>query len=438
MRTGPEARTSYTAKRLQDAARGLKAGARLRRHDAWSREELVAHQHERAREVIRHAAARSRLYAERLDGATELRDIEPVTKTELMARFDDWVTDPRITLAGADEHLVALTRDAYLHGEYRALATGGTTGRRGIFVFDRAEWIQLLGIIQRATQACGLRPRMPRMRFAFVGAPSALHMTRRVSDTMNVGAFKRLGLAATQPIADLADVLERFKPDVLAGYPSVVAMLAGEGLDIAPSVVITSSEVLTPEMRERIRGAWGVEPHEIYGATDGLWGSTCEHHNLHFAEDVTIVEVEDERLLITNLFMRTQPIIRYEITDIVRIDETPCPCGRPYRTVKAIEGRSDDILRLGGVSVHPIALRSPLAKVAALRAYQIVHRADGLHVRAVPRDGADVRAPVHAALTGALAAAGASGTPVHVDVVAELERDAGAVGKLKLVRSEVG
>jgi phenylacetate-CoA ligase len=139
----------YAAKRLQDAARGLKAGAQLRRHDAWSRDELEAHQRERARELLRHAAARSRLYRERIGGATDLRDIEPVTKDELMERFDDWVTDPRLTLAALDAHLATLRGDAYLHGEYRAMATGGTTGRRGIFVFDRAEWSQVLGVIQR-------------------------------------------------------------------------------------------------------------------------------------------------------------------------------------------------------------------------------------------------------------------------------------------------
>ena len=427
----------YQAKRLRDAARGLKTGAALRRHDAWSREELAAHQRERTAALLRHAAAHSPLYRERLGDATDVRDVEPVTKGELMARFDDWVTDPRLTLAGLDAHLGALRRDAYLHGEYRAMATGGTTGRRGIFVFDRPEWSQLLGIMQRATQTIGLRPHLPRMRFAFIGAPSPLHMTRRVSATINVGAFKQLRLAATQPLGELAEALERFRPGVIAGYPSVIAMLAGEGLDIAPEIVMTSSEVLTPEMRERIRSAWGIEPHEVYGATDGLWGSTCEHHNLHFAEDMTVVEVEDERLLITNLFMRTQPIIRYEITDIVRVDETPCPCGRPFRTIAAIEGRSDDILRVNGAVIHPIALRSPLAKLGALRAYQIVHRADGLHVRAVPRNGEDVRAPVREALTAALAAAGAPGTPVHVEEVAELERDAGAVGKLKLIRSEI-
>jgi phenylacetate-coenzyme A ligase PaaK-like adenylate-forming protein len=135
--------------------------------------------------------------------------------------------------------------------------------------------------------------------------------------------------------------------------------------------------------------------------------------------------------------MRTQPIIRYEITDIVRVDDEPCPCGTPFRTVRAIEGRSDDILRLpGGVVLHPIHLRSPMARLEGVRQYQIVHRADGLHVRVVPRAG-DVRAVVHEAMTAALARAGAAAVPVHVEAVGAIERDATGVGKLKLVRSEV-
>jgi phenylacetate-coenzyme A ligase PaaK-like adenylate-forming protein len=164
---------------------------------------------------------------------------------------------------------------------------------------------------------------------------------------------------------------------------------------------------------------------------------------MHFAEDCTLVEVEDERILVTNLFMRTQPVIRYEITDLVRVSDEPCPCGRPFRVVEAIEGRSDDILQLPGahgrdVPVHPISLRSPLAKIGGLRQYQVVHRVDGLHVHAVPRNGATALADeVRAALEGALRAAGVTATPVHVDLVDALERDPGAVGKLKLVRSEV-
>jgi phenylacetate-coenzyme A ligase PaaK-like adenylate-forming protein len=141
--------------------------------------------------------------------------------------------------------------------------------------------------------------------------------------------------------------------------------------------------------------------------------------------------------------MRTQPIIRYEITDLVRLSPEPCPCGSPFRTVAAIEGRSDDVLRLPGdagaaVAVHPMHLRSPLARLESVRQYQIVHRTDGVHVLLVPRgDGGVAAGEVRAAVAGALAAVGAGRTPVHVEAVDVIAREGGA-GKFKLVRSEVG
>jgi phenylacetate-coenzyme A ligase PaaK-like adenylate-forming protein len=264
-------------------------------------------------------------------------------------------------------------------------------------------------------------------------------MTWRLGASIDIGMHKRLALAATDPLPRLVDALNRFRPTNLATFPSVAALLADEQLEgrlrIAPSIVATSSELCTAEMRERMRAAWDVDPHEVYGATDGLWGSTCEHHRLHFAEDDTIVEVEDGRLLVTNLFLRTQPVIRYEITDIVRLDPDPCPCGRPFRTVSAIEGRSDDVLRLpGGATLHPIRLRSPMAAIGGVRQYQLVHRDDGLHALVVPRAGHDVREPVRAALEAALGGA----LPVHVEVVDAIAREEGAAGKFKLVRSETG
>jgi putative adenylate-forming enzyme len=433
----------YTVKRVQDAGRGVKLERELSARNTWTREQLAAHQREAREAIVRHAVERSPLYRELYAGG----DAPVVTKALLMERFDEWCTDRRLTFRAVDAHLGSLTRDAYLFGQYRAMATGGTTGRRGMFIYDRAEWAMLLGLMQRESRAHGLRPSIPRPRLAVVAAPSPLHMTRRISDTLDIGLFKRLQLSATQPVDELVRELNAFRPTVLLGYPSVVSMLADEQLAgrlrIAPPAVVTTSEVCTPDMRDRIREAWPVDPHEMYGATDGLWGGTCEHHRMHFAEDCTLVEVEDERILVTNLFMRTQPVIRYEITDLVRVSDEPCPCGRPFRVVEAIEGRSDDILQLPGahgrdVPVHPISLRSPLAKIGGLRQYQVVHRVDGLHVHAVPRNGATALADeVRAALEGALRAAGVTATPVHVDLVDALERDPGAVGKLKLVRSEV-
>ncbi len=93
----------------------------------------------------------------------------------------------------------------------------------------------------------------------------------------------------------------------------------------------------------------------------------------------------------------------------------------------------------GTVSVHPLVLRSPLAKVAELRQYKIVHDDDGLFVEAVlaPGAGEATCAEIAAKLRGALETAGAAGVRVDVTQVAAIERHAGS-GKAKLVESRAG
>jgi phenylacetate-coenzyme A ligase PaaK-like adenylate-forming protein len=439
--------------RLATVGTALRGQSVLRERAGWSRDALEAHQRERLRAMVRHASVRSAFYRERFAEAgvnaardVAVGDLPVVRKDELMERFDDWVTDPRLRREAVERHLHALAGDELLFGEHRVMATGGSTGSRGVFVFSRAEWRELCVYFMAMFRAAGLTPKVPRRKIASIAAPSPAHMTWRLSSSLDIGLHRRLPLAATMPIDELVEALNRFEPEGFNSYPSVAAMLAEEQLEgrlrISPEHIAVSSELCTPEMRDRIRAAWGVEPFEVYGATDGLWGWHCEHHRLHFAEDITIVEVEDERLLVTNLFMKTQPVIRYEITDIVRLGAGPCPCGRPTRWVEAIEGRSDDILELmadggGTARVHPIKLRSPLAQLGSVRQYQAVLRDDGLHVAVVPRgDAARARDEVRAALAGALRDAGAV-APVHVETVAALTRDSGTVGKLKLVRSEL-
>ena len=47
-----------------------------------------------------------------------------------------------------------------------------------------------------------------------------------------------------------------------------------------------------------------------------------------------------EKVLVTVLFSRTMPLIRYEITDSVRMSPDPCPCGRPFHVLAEIRGRT--------------------------------------------------------------------------------------------------
>jgi hypothetical protein len=125
-------------------------------------------------------------------------------------------------------------------------------------------------------------------------------------------------------------------------------------------------------MTQRFQDAFKVRPFDVYGSTEGLFGSECQHHQgIHLFEDTTLVENVDgggqpvpagqpgSRLLVTNLYNLVQPLLRLEVTDLVTLDPDPCPCGRPLVRAAAIHGRSDDILSLparggGRVAVHPL------------------------------------------------------------------------------------
>ena len=95
----------------------------------------------RAQTLLAHAREASPLYRERLrewqGGTTPWTAIEPAAKRELMARFDDWVTDRAVTLAGAQAFVADPRRagDDFL-GRYAVWASSGTTGEPGLFVHD--------------------------------------------------------------------------------------------------------------------------------------------------------------------------------------------------------------------------------------------------------------------------------------------------------------
>ena len=456
--------------RLVDFGRALRMGRReLAATARLGRDELEARQRHMLDGLVRHARAASPLYRDLYRGIDpngfELSDLPPVTKAQLMERFDDWVTDPRLKLADVERHLEGLAGDGLHLGQYRVVASSGSTGRRGVFVYSRRDWtVNLANVGRLNEQLAAIHPRLPpRLRVAAVSATSPLHISARTSLTLAVGVNRVLRLDPRRPLSELAEELRAFRPEVLVGYPSALALLAGEQLggrlDVRPAKVVTVSEVRTPEMEETIRAAWAVEPFDWYGISEGgVLAGDCEHHRgMHLFEDLFIVENVDahnrpvpdgevgHRLLLTHLFNPTQPLIRYELSDMVAIDSAPCPCGRALRRVAALEGRSDDILRLTGpagepVAVHPITLRSPFTHMKEVRQYRVVHDGERLQVLVVPHQGVDrdelVRR-IRNALATALTAAGARPPRIDVEVVERLERDAGHGAKFKLVESRL-
>jgi phenylacetate-coenzyme A ligase PaaK-like adenylate-forming protein len=128
--------------------------------------------------------------------------------------------------------------------------------------------------------------------------------------------------------------------------------------------------------------------------------------------------VPSAKVLLTNLYNRTQPLIRYELMDSF-IQQPDAPDHGHLRA--KVRGRADEILQFDGVVIHPHIVRSVLVKFPAILDYRVRQTLRGIEVEAlagVPLDSNRVAD----SLVQALAEAGLTNPAVSVRVVDNLER----------------
>jgi phenylacetate-coenzyme A ligase PaaK-like adenylate-forming protein len=204
-------------------------------------------------------------------------------------------------------------------------------------------------------------------------------------------------------------------------------------------VISTSSELRSAETADRIEAAFGVRPFDLFGSTEGLWGCECEERDgIHLFDDMCIVENLGDRLLVTNLFNHAQPLIRFEVGDVMEFADEPCACGRTLTRVLALDGRADDVLTLPGadgalVAIHPIQFGVVTAD-RDVREFQVVGSGDRVTLRLVLRDdasAADASERVRRRVCERLTAAGVPSPHVEIELMDELERS--PAGKLPVV-----
>jgi phenylacetate-CoA ligase len=421
---------------------------------SWSAEQLRTERQRRLRLLVRTAQDRSPWHRERLAGIDvdaiddqDLRSLPVMTKDDLMAHWDDIVTDRRLTLADVEKHLAGLTTDAYLLDHYHAVASSGSSGMRGVFVFDWEAWITVTLLSGRYALKWGAthpdsRPRVA----AIVAAEGSTHITSAMAQTFTNPAIRAHRLPVTLPLAEIVAGLNELQPTNLTGYPSMLNVLATEAtagrLQIQPARVFAAAEPLLPETRSALEAAWEVPVVNGYGTSEGLIASGCGYsQGLHLSDDVTCMEPVDgqgrpvapgqrsAKIYFTNLYNFALPLIRYEITDQVVVLEGECPCGSAHRRIGDVEGRLDDIFTYpDGVQVHPHVFRSLLSHQASVLEYQVrqTERGATLNTQLVGELAAD---DLRREIEAALGKVGLQNPAVAIVPVSSFER--GATGKLK-------
>ena len=438
----------------------LTARTRVRRRDHWDRDQLLTYQRRRLDRLVRHAISRSAYYRERvgpLRGAS-LEQLPVLTKETLMNEWDRVCTEPSLSLDSVEQQLRSIEESGGdpahgWRGRWWLAATGGTTGRRASLVWDRREWAQVLASYARVNDwaEVDLDLRHP-VRTAIVSSLNPTHQSAVVGASLRSHMIPALRLDARAPMPDLVAELNAFEPRLLVAFASMVGPLAVAQLEgrlrIAPEKVVAASEALSDAARAAAQAAWGQRVViDSYAATESASiASTCAQGGWHLYEDFVIAEpVDDEyrpvpvgrtgrRLLVTPLFSRTLPLIRYELTDSVRLSSRICTCGRPFALLGSVEGRTEDTLVLvgaaGPVRVHPVVFHTALES-SAPGGWQVEQLPDRLLVRLIGTEAAPDAA--RARLLQALSRLGLA--DVHVDVEVADAPVRTALGKAPLVKA---
>jgi len=187
-------------------------------------------------ELRRVAYSRSPFYARHHAGllGAPLSALPPLTKATLMDNFDDVLTAPGLALADVEEHLRALAQSGGdpgrpWRGNWWAAATAGTTGRRGVFVWDRREWSTILASYARANDWAGVRAGVGHpLRVAVVSSRNPTHQSAVVGASLASRLVPTLRVDATAPVGETVSALNAFQPRIVVGYASALRPLARE------------------------------------------------------------------------------------------------------------------------------------------------------------------------------------------------------------------
>ena len=174
----------------------------------------------------------------------------------------------------------------------------------------------------------------------------------------------QISIAATEPIERQIDALIKLQPQVLTGYSNALELLSERILalgiqQLRPRVVYGGGVPLTERCRRLVREALGARIFDSYASIELgsiAWECPEAPGQLHTNDDVMILETVDMcdeptepgtpgQLLVTPLLLRSFPLIRYRLGDVVTLSDDKCSCGRGLGMMKNIDGRTSAIIR---------------------------------------------------------------------------------------------
>ncbi|HJT19369.1 MAG TPA: hypothetical protein VJ746_02785 [Nitrospira sp.] len=366
----------------------------LLRHPHVDRADLISFQNRRLRGLVKHAYEKIPYYRHLFDKhrvkAEDIRTVDDLTALPITERSDLQTRPVSEFLAqGLDPS---------------RLITRSSSGSSGKPITVCRTWLEerLHGAIWFRTYSSLGRTIFDKHAFV-IGIRTPQPQDNRMTDRLlsAVRAGRQTEMDALQPPEEILSALLRYKPAVVSGYPGILARLAqtvdrNKLRSLHVRFVTTGGETLTPLMREQIEQAFSVPVYDTYGSIEfHALGWQCPvTSDYHVCDDGLILEVvrggtpvpagERGEVVGTDLLSFAMPLIRYRLGDVVTKGSDSCLCGRPFSTIRSIQGRVMDYFALPGDRVvHPYEFG--LIKVPWIREFQIIqNEMDSIVMQVVP------------------------------------------------------
>lgn len=353
------------------------------------REELETLQNARLRACIRRAWERVPFYRR----AWQEAGLGPND----ISRIEDLRSLPVISKKDLEEDLLANPPFGSYQGNFPAVrvqASSGTSGNPKPIFHTQSDWNVIGNFWARRLHAQGVRAG-DILQFVFTYSLFIAGFTA-TEGAMRLGALVvPTGSGAVTPSERQVRIAKEWGTTVLAGTPSYVLHLAdvaqGAGLDLKRDfklrVTCHTAEALSEAARRAIEGRWGVVAYDNFGSVEtGAPAFECaEKSGYHINEDGYLFEVLDPEtfaplapgregiVVATSLFKEAAPVIRYNMEDISSLIEEPCPCGRTFKRLAKIKGRTGEMLKVRGVPLYPTAVEEVLERFPELtREYLLI------------------------------------------------------------------
>ena len=327
-------------------------------------------------------------------------------------RFDEIGVTPKDIKSLSDIKYLPFTEKQDLRNNYpyglfavpkenivRLHASSGTTGKATVVGYTQRDIDNWANCMARSYASVGLTQKdMLHIAYGYglftggLGAHYGAERLGAVAIPMSGGSTKRQ-----------VQLMKDFGATALCCTPSYALYLyeAAKEAGINPQelplrIGVFGAEPWTENMRHDLEEKLGIKAYNIYGLSEIMGpGVAIEctegcHGMMHIQEDHFYPEIidpitgeqlpdgEEGELVITTLTKEGIPLLRYRTRDITSINNVPCACGRTFRRITRLKGRSDDMLIIRGVNVYPSQIESIIVEAEGTAPhYQIVLAKEG-------------------------------------------------------------